>query len=44
MLPASYEKRGESYEGAMSRWLMLKPEAENPPSEEEAVRKAIART
>lgn len=32
-----------SYEGAMSRWLMLKPEADTPPREEERVRKVTAK-
>lgn len=32
------------YEGAMSRWLMLKPDEANPPREEERVRKVTART
>lgn len=32
------------YEGAMSRWLMLKPDEAIPPREEERVRKVIAKT
>lgn len=32
------------YEGAMSRWLMLKPDEAIPPREEERVRKVTART
>lgn len=32
-----------SYEGAMSRWLMLKPDADTPPREEEMVRKVTAK-
>ena len=32
-----------TYEGAISRWLMLKPEADTPPKAEEMVRKVTAR-
>lgn len=32
------------YEGAMSRWLMLKPDDAIPPRDEERVRKVTAKT
>lgn len=38
------KEKSHSYEGAMSRWLMLKPEADTPPREEEMVRKVTAKT
>lgn len=34
---------GNSYDGAMSRWLMLKPEADTPPRAAEMVRKLTAK-
>lgn len=39
----SVEEIGSSYDGAMSRWLMLKPEADTPPREEEMVRNVTAK-
>lgn len=36
-------KLSDSYEGAMSRWLMLKPDADTPPREEEMVRNVTAK-
>lgn len=39
-----FKKLVNPYEGAMSRWLMLKPDEAIPPREEERVRKVTART